>query len=402
MQSGSPTAKAEEVSVGALPYWRLSGFYFFYFSVLGALVPFWGLYLKSLNYSAQAIGTIGAILMATKVVAPNIWGWLGDKTGQRLRIIRFGSFFAFVCFAGVFVDQRFSWLAFVVAVYTFFWNAVLAQFEVITLGYLGRQPQRYSHIRLWGSIGFIVAVMGLGLVFDYVSVRYLPVFILSFLLLIWLSSLSISDGCREIHQESGTGLKHILLQKPVFCFLLACFLLQVSHGPYYTFYSLYLESYGYSRALIGFLWALGVIAEVFIFFVMHRLLPAYGVRRLMLFSLAMAVLRWWLIGCYADSVAILFFAQLLHAFTFGTAHAVAIELVRTFFGGRHQGQGQALYSSLSFGAGGALGAALGGLFWDTSPVMTFALSSGAAALALLVAWSGVRKAPGSGDAIEEN
>jgi len=376
----------------ALPYWRLSGFYFFYFSVLGALVPFWGLYLKSLNYSAKEIGIVSAMLAGTRVVAPNLWGWLGDKTGQRLRIIRVGSFMACVCFAGILVDQRFGWLVWVVAAYTFFWNAVLAQFEVTTLAHLGRQPQRYSLIRLWGSVGFILVVVGLGFAFDHLSIRYLPLFIFFFLAMIWVSSLSIVERRVEHGSESGQGFWQILLQKPVLCFLLASFLLQVSFGPYYTFYSVYLETYHYSRTVIGFLWALGVIAEVLIFFVMHRLLPTCGVRNLLLFSLGMAVLRWWLIACYAESVVILFFAQLLHAFTFGTAHAVAIELIRSFFGGRHQGQGQAVYSAASFGAGGAVGAAVAGLLWDASAVLTFAVSSGAAALALLIAWVGVTEA----------
>lgn len=353
-------------------------------------MPYWGLYLKSLNYSAKEIGVVGALLAGTRIVAPNLWGWLGDKTGRRLRIIRIGSFMACACFTGILIDQRFGWLVFVVAAYTFFWNAVLAQFEVTTLAYLEGQPHRYSLIRLWGSIGFIVVVVGLGLIFDYISIRYLPVFIFSFLAMIWLSSLSISDRRVEHGSESGQGFWQILLQKPVLCFLFASFLLQVSFGPYYTFYSVYLEAYNYSRTVIGFLWALGVMAEVLIFFVMHRLLPAYGVRNLLLFSLAMAVLRWWLIACYAESVSVLFFAQLLHAFTFGTAHAVAIELIRSFFGGRHQGQGQAVYSAASFGAGGAIGAAIAGVLWDMSPLLTFAVSAGAAALALLVAWFGVR------------
>ena len=373
-----------------VPYWRLSGFYFFYFSVVGALVPYWGLYLQALGYSAQAIGVISAILMATRIIAPNLWGWLGDRTGQRLRIIQLGSLLACVSFAGLFLDKSVAWVAFIVALYAFFWNAVLPQFEVITLGHLGDQPQRYSLIRLWGSVGFIVAVLGLGLVFDQMSIAYLPSFLASLLGLIWLSSLVIPNWqATSAPTQRGAGLARTLKQKPVICFLAATFLLQLSHGPYYTFYSLYLDAYGYSRSSTGALWALGVVAEVLIFFVMHRILPAFGARQLLLLSMAAGVLRWWLIACYADSVAVLIFAQLLHAFTFGVFHAVAIEYVRRFFSDRHQSQGQALYSAVGFGAGGALGAVLSGLLWDVSKVLTFALAAAAAALALWVAWHGL-------------
>lgn len=103
----------------ALPYWRLSGFYFFYFAVVGALVPYWGLYVKSLGYSSQDVGVIGAIILATRIVAPNFWGWLADKSQRPLSIIRLGSLLAACMFAGVLVDQRYSWLVLVVSLYTF-------------------------------------------------------------------------------------------------------------------------------------------------------------------------------------------------------------------------------------------------------------------------------------------
>ena len=97
-----------------VPYWRLSGFYFFYFAVVGTLIPFWGVYLKSLGYSSQDVGIISAIILATRILAPNFWGWLADRTRERLKIIRYGSFLAAIVFAGVLLDQRYWWLVLVV------------------------------------------------------------------------------------------------------------------------------------------------------------------------------------------------------------------------------------------------------------------------------------------------
>lgn len=374
----------------SLPYWRLSSFYFFYFAVVGALTPYWGLYLKSLGYSAQDVGVIGAIILATRIVAPNFWGWIADRTQQRLMIIRFGSLAACVCFAGVLLDQRYWWLVLVVSCYTFFWHAVLPQFEVITLGYLGDQYRRYSQIRLWGSIGFIVAVMGLGWAFDIVPVSYLPLFILSFLILIWLSSLSLNANPDSVSAVTGQGFLALVLRPGMLCFLLASFLLQLTHGYYYTFYSLYLvEHYGYSNTATGLLWALGVLAEVVIFLVMHTLLHRFNLRGLLLFSLLMTALRWFLIGMFADYLAVLLFAQLLHACSFGIAHAASIEWIRTHFKGGHQSQGQALYSSLSYGLGGALGALMGGFLWDVSASLIYILAAGIVLLAWIIGYVGM-------------
>jgi len=143
-------------------YWRLSGFYFLYFGLLGTLVPYWSLYLKDLGFSPFAIGVLMAVPQITKIGAPNLWGWLADRTGARLRIIRLGNLAAALAFLPVFwVDQVWS-MAILLATFSFFWNAVLAQFEVITLRTLGDQAHRYSHVRLWGSLGFIGAVLLVG------------------------------------------------------------------------------------------------------------------------------------------------------------------------------------------------------------------------------------------------
>ena len=145
-----------------MPYWRLSGFYFFYFASLGALIPYWSLYLRSLGFNATDIGNLMAILMATKIISPNIWGWVADHTGRRMAIVRMGCLISMLAFTGVFFSDSFIWLVLVIVVFSFFWNATLPQFEASTFIHLGDQTHRYSSIRLWGSIGFIVAVWGLG------------------------------------------------------------------------------------------------------------------------------------------------------------------------------------------------------------------------------------------------
>jgi PPP family 3-phenylpropionic acid transporter len=346
------------------PYWRLSGFYFFYFASLGAIVPFWNLYLKELSYSATQTGVFVAILMATRVVAPNVWGWIADHTGRRMAIVRIGCLLAALIYAGILLNQSYWWLILVMLLFSFFWNAALPQFEATTLSYLGEASHRYSSIRVWGSIGFVIAVVGLGYAFESISILRLPVFVLILLTGIWLMSLSVPEqATSHLHLEHEPILK--LLRKPHVAGLLAAsFCMQVSHGPYYAIYSRYMESYQYTVSAIGWLWALGVIAEIGIFMIMHRLFNRYTLRSLMLFSLAMAALRWLLIALFPAHLAIMLVAQLLHAVTFGIYHATAIRLIHQLFRGRHQGKGQALYSSLSFGAGGAVGSLYSGLAWD--------------------------------------
>lgn len=371
----------------AVPYWRLSAFYFFYFALLGTWLPYWSLYLKSLGYSSGEIGILSALVMVTKVLAPNLWGYLADRYDCRTRIIRLGALLAVIAFGGVYFRQDFYWLAAVVVGYSFFWNAVLSQFDVLTLSHLSGQHGRYSLIRLWGSIGFIAAVLAVGAWLDHHPIVHLLYIITALLSAIWLGSLLVAENPEGLTRgdRSPGSLMRILKQPAVIAFFVTSFLLQFSHGPYYTFFSIHLETQGYSKSATGMLWSLGVFAEVLLFMGMHRLLEHFSLRQILIASLALTALRWWLIAEFVESVAILVFAQCLHAASFGSAHAAAVETIRRFFTAHH-GQGMALYSGLSFGAGGALGAVLSGYAWDISPAQCFWVASGAAALAAIIAW----------------
>ena len=369
------------------PYWRISTFYLFYFASLGAFVTYWTLYLQSLDFNAREIGELMAIVMATKIVAPFIWGWIADHTGRGMQIIRLAGICAFITFAGVLLNSNYWWLVIVMSLFSFFWNAQLPQFDVNTMNHLETNTHLYSSIRLWGSLGFMLAVIGVGTLLEYFPITILPGFILLFFGLIVLSSFWVPAKNTNSHQQPSADIISILKQPAVIAVLLVCFLGQLSHGAYYTFFSIYLHNHNYSSSTIGGLWALGVGAEIIVFLYMNTLLPKFGARKLLLAALALSALRWVLIGNFVDELVILLFAQTLHAASFGLYHAVSIELFHRLFRGKHQGRGQALYSSISFGAGGALGSYISGQLWDDGgATLIFNLSAMVAVVAFLIAW----------------
>ena len=374
------------VAGAPLPYWRLSGFYFAYFALLGGVAPFLSLYFESLGFSPARIGELVAIPMLMRCIAPNLWGWLGDATGQRLLIVRVGALLTALCFAGIFWRQDYWWLAAIMALHSFFWHAVLPQFEAITLAHLGSQSARYSQLRLWGSVGFILTVVLLGLLLQRAGMAVYPMAMFGIMLLIAVCSTLVPQPPRQPASAAvaGDGFLRRLRQPGVPAFFVAVALMQLSHGPYYTFLSIHLEALGYSRGLIGMLWALGVLAEIVLFMFMHRLLAWISLRQLLVVSFALAALRWLLLGTLAEEMLVLLFAQLLHAATFGAFHVASIHLVQQRFGERYQGQGQALYATLA-GIGGALGALCSGYAWaGMGPTLTFAAAALAAFVGMLL------------------
>jgi PPP family 3-phenylpropionic acid transporter len=368
-----------------VPHRRLAGFYFFYFAYLGTFAPFFSLYLKGAGLSHVEIGILMSLPQVTRIVAPHLWGWLADRGSSRLRVVRFAGLAGLACFLGVFADTGFLLLFFVLLAMTFFWSAALPLVEATTLSHLGEETARYGRIRVWGSIGFIAAVVLVGYALDFFPVAIVPWVVLAMMVGMLAACWRIPDAPLAPHALEHETIWSVLRRPEVMALVVAGALMAAAHGPYYAFYSIHVVSHGYSKAVTGWLWALGVICEIAIFVWMSHLYRAYTLRQILVASFALAALRFLLIGWAAESFIALLFAQTLHAATFGSFHAASIGMIHRFFRGRHQARGQAVYSSLSYGVGGAAGGFASGIAWETlGAALTFTLASAAAFAGLMI------------------
>ena len=345
-------------------YINLSSFYFFYFSALGAFLPFWPLYLNYKSFTPYEIGVITGTMIGTKIIAPNVWGWIADKTGLRHRVIQLGALSCFIIFTFASSMESFSGMVTLIFLFSFFWNASLPQFEAVTMTSLGSSYNNYSQIRLWGSLGFILSVFSLSFLTQNYGIEVVPTCILSFLFLTFITTLFVKNTNAN-QKKHNNSLLSIALKPAVIGILLSCFLMQVSHGPFYAFFAIYLTENSYSTNSIGFIWSLGVIAEILIFIKISSWIPKYGLQNLFIVSFLFASSRWILISFFPESVIIVTLATLFHAITYGMYHAVSISLIHEYFTEELQGRGQALYSSISFGLGGSIGSIYSGYFWES-------------------------------------
>ena len=345
-------------------YINLSSFYFFYFSALGAFLPFWPLYLNYKSFTPYEIGVITGTMIGTKIIAPNVWGWIADKTGLRHRVIQLGALSCFIIFTFASSMESFSGMVALIFLFSFFWNASLPQFEAVTMTSLGSSYNNYSQIRLWGSLGFILSVFSLSFLTQNYGIEVVPTCILSFLFLTFITTL-FGKNKNANQKKHNNSLLSIALKPAVIGILLSCFLMQVSHGPFYAFFAIYLTENSYSTNSIGFIWSLGVIAEILIFIKISSWIPKYGLQNLFIVSFLFASSRWLLISFFPESVIIVTLATLFHAITYGMYHAVSISLIHEYFTEELQGRGQALYSSISFGLGGSIGSIYSGYFWES-------------------------------------
>ena len=367
---------------------RLGAYYFAFFAYAGVLVPYFALYLMAQGFNAAEIALVLAMPQIARLFAPALWGWLADRTGRQREIVIFSAFAVLAGFAALYSLRGVAGIALVMFALSVLAAGALPLVEAITLSVLGGRSGAYGPIRLWGSIGFILAVLGAGAWLDRHGAQAILDLVVGLAALVCAAAFAIPRHARRRPAHGDLPIGAVLGRGDVLAFLAAGICMAVAHGAMYAFYSIHLEAAGYSKSLIGGLWTLGVVAEVIVFLYLPQLMRRFSLRTLLIASFLCAAVRFTAIGWGTESLAILAAAQLLHAATFGAFHAASVAAVHRYFTGALEGRGQAIYSSLTYGLGGATGTLIAGWTWEAlGPSPSFAVSALFGALgAALVAW----------------
>jgi PPP family 3-phenylpropionic acid transporter len=373
---------------------RLSSSYFFYFAILGLISPYLSVFLDGKGFTSLELGEIFAILTATKIIAPSLWAILADKTGQQLLIIRLGALLALLSFILLFWLDNYWAISICLALFSLFWTAILPQLEVLTLNSVRHSSKIYARVRLWGSLGFIVLAVFAGQVMAFHQEQGLPnvtnnsftnafVFMgCAALFLLLLSTLSLkSRHVLNTVKSKVLSIKEKLLELRFIVFFISGILLQISFGPFYGFFALFLRDLEYPGFAVGLFISLGVLAEILVFIFASSFFKHFSLKALLVFSLGTTALRWFLVALYADSAWMLALTQVIHAASFALFHSASMIFISNHFSSCQQSRGQAIYLGGVYGVGGAIGAYLAGTLWlDGLGATTAFLTASVAAL----------------------
>jgi len=352
----------------AVPAARLSSFYLFYYAALGAFTPYWSLFLASRGMSVAAISVMMSLWYATRVVAPSTWTSLAAASPRPIRWLHAGCVLTLVTFLAFLLPLPHAWMYPAMVVFCFFYNAVMPQFESITLTHLGSDSHRYGLIRVWGSLGFIAVVTAFGWLLEGADggtdAARLPWLMLPLFGLLVASAFS-NRYARDIPRgaASGDGFWQVVRRPAVLAFFVAAFMEQLSFGPYYTFFSVYMDHHGYRTSLLGVLWTVGVVFEVGVFFTIGRFFRRYDASWMLLIALLSSTVRWSVTALFPQHLGVMLLVQSLHALGFAAFFAAAMQMLATYFPGRLNGHAQGLFYGFSSGLGGVLGALIAGQLW---------------------------------------
>ena len=354
-----------------LPF-RLAAYYCAHFVHVGLFTAYFPLYLAGRGFSAVEIGWVLALPSLMRTFAPAGWGIVADRTGALRALVVFSCAALASAFMVLPFVQSFAGVALVIGAASLLSAGALPIVEAITLGAFAAEPGRYGPVRLWGSVGFIAAVLAGGAWLETTPVQGLPWALAGFALAAFAIALSLPGGGARAHAGPST-----LRSSRAILYLLACgFCMAAAHGTLYAFFTLHLEGSGYRVSTIGMLWTLGVVAEIAVFVFLPQIFRRFALSTILAASFACAAVRFLLLAWLAEMLWLVVIAQLLHAATFGAFHAAAVAAVQRVFPQAAQARGQTLFSSVAYGAGGAFGALAAGWLWTLGgPGVAFSLSA---------------------------
>ncbi|EMF6670237.1 TPA: 3-phenylpropionate MFS transporter [Serratia marcescens] len=358
--------------------------YFTYFFSYGIFLPFWGVWLKGEGIAPETIGILlGAGLVArflgSLLIAPRVKDPSHLVSALRLLALLTLAFAVGFCFG-----NGWGWLMLVIAGFNLFFSPLVPLTDALAGTWQKQIRMDYGRVRLWGSLAFVIgsALTGqLVAVWGHNAILYSLIFsVLAMLLGMLLKPSVMPQGEARTHSDTERSLWALLKEGPVWRFLLCVTLLQGAHAGYYSFGSIYWQEAGYSASTIGYLWSLGVVAEVIIFASSNVLFRRWNARNLLLLSACCGVLRWSLMA-YSTELGWLLLIQILHCGTFTVCHLAAMRFIAA-----RQGQEvirlQAVYSALAMGGGIAVMTVIagflfeywqGGVFWVMAAVAVPAL-----------------------------
>nr|WP_301334667.1 MFS transporter [Variovorax dokdonensis] len=366
-----------------------------YFAHIGFFNPYLPLWLKELGLPIFTISLLTSVQSVTRVFAPYAWGALSDHTGERVRLLRISAAVACCAALGLWwSDGGAWWLAAVLLLMFTHTSSMMSLTEAAMAHLVAGDWGRYGRIRLWGSAGFLLTVFVAGAWFDRFGMGDFPAWTVITLLLVLWATLRLPDT-----REPATTRERVrepvwpVLRKPEVRWFFAALFFHVSaHFAIYGFLSLYLDSLGYDKAMIGFLWGLSVAAEIVWFFAQGRWMARLPMPRWLWLCGLAAVARMGLTAGLGGWLAALVLAQLLHGLSFAAHHTTCVALVSQHFPGGLRGRGQALFTVIGYGFGGVFGILAGGAVAQQVGYVPMYVAATCLSLAgTLCAWSVVRR-----------
>ncbi|MCP1205380.1 3-phenylpropionate MFS transporter [Pantoea sp. B550] len=331
--------------------------YFTYFFCYGIYLPFWGVWLKGTGLDAEKIGLLLGCGMVARFVGSLLIASQVKNPGRLITALRLLALMTSLFAAGFWVGEQWMWLLTVMIGFNLFFSPLVPLSDALAATWTQQIGLAYGPVRLWGSLAFVISSALTGVLVSAYSSQAI-LLLLSVGVIAMLAGMMLRPATQpQGHERQGAAggwqeWHDLLRENAVWRFMLCVTLLQGAHAAYYGFSAIWWQESGYSASTVGYLWSLGVVAEIIVFALSNRLFRRWRARDLLLLSGICALIRWGLLGA-STALPLLIVAQILHCGSFTVCHLAAMRFIAARQGAEVI-RLQSLYSALAMGGGIAI------------------------------------------------
>jgi PPP family 3-phenylpropionic acid transporter len=338
----------------------------YYFTLLGALglfMPYFAIYLKELGLQPAEITRLLSISPIMSLVVPPLCGLIADSLRLRVWLLRGMSAATALAFTRLLrTEGESAALAASVAVFALCRAPLTSMADACAVDHCRRLGGSYGRLRLWGSLGFMIAVLGGGVLLDRFGLPGVLGAALAAFGLLSVSAWGMPAPSPHGHTVALTVWRDLLARRDLWLFFAATVLTQAGGAAYDSCFSLHLARLGYSGRTTGLAFAVGVLAEIVLLAHSQRILNRVGAERLFTASIATAGVRWFLLA-HAGTRATLLALQPLHGVTFSLYYVAGVTIVRDRSGAAVPTAAQGLFAA-AVGMGSVVGMSFAGALFQ--------------------------------------
>ena len=316
-------------------------FYFLFFALIGDYVIFMPKFFSHYFTPAQ-IGIIFAMMPIARFLTPFIF--LKKPLTKKDYILSI-----FTAFLSSFLVLTHNFYLLLISFFILGASfAVL--FPYIEAIAIEKLSTKYGKVRVMGSIGFMLY----GIIFSYIKINHL----INFIILMFLTALSAMYFKEDKTIKKREGKINFLKD---YKFWLGVIFLQISFGGFYNFFTIYLINHGIDKKYVGWLWGIGVMAEIIVFLIGHRFLHKLNPIKWMKTSILLTSIRWLMLWLFANSLLCISASQLIHAFSFAIFHTSALLYINKKY--ENKTLAQQFYAGIGYGLAAFLGSVISGFLY---------------------------------------
>ncbi|OBZ11366.1 MFS transporter [Bacillus sp. FJAT-26390] len=342
----------------------LAGYYFLFYLAMSVVMPYTSLYFSDRGFSHTTVGLILSLWALVSVIAQPVMGLINDRINKPRKIMLICAIAAPVLGLGFHFTHGLAAILVLSVFFAWFQSSGGPIGDAMAVEIASKRGFSFGSVRLWGALSYAVGTFSTGILYERfgytdIFIYYLVISTTVCLSLMLLPAARISRRRVTLFGQMG----EVVRNKPFMIFVVTSMLMMMSASINMNFLPLYFKEMGFDKSWIGSAFAIAAIIEVPMFWVATKLSKRIGKYQLLCLAAAIYGIQYFFLFSFAN-VSLTLAVQLLNGIAFAFVAGTSVEIVQSYATEGTKATLQTVYAAVTWGLGGIVGNAMGGMVVD--------------------------------------